>query len=83
MGKWSAQKFGASLNWVGKRGGNVQIETASHPIGNGLEVGKIAEAPGAATSGLNEAVYGFDGCRGYPMGKESQDAIPMRLDRRG
>src|ERR1017187_462539 len=39
---------GASLNWVGERGGDLEVEAASHPIGNGLEVGEVAEAPGAA-----------------------------------
>ena len=47
---------GASLNWVGERRRNGEVELASHPVANGSEIGEVAEASGPPARCLDDAV---------------------------
>src|ERR1700744_6525662 len=53
------------------------METASHPVTNGLEGLKVTEASGAAACGLNDAVDRFNGRRSNLIGIERQDPVPV------
>jgi len=46
----------------------LEIQAASHPVADGLEVIEVAEASGAAAGGLNDAVDRLNGRRGDAAG---------------